>query len=365
MSNPEGNSTRTSTLTGAKALIEQRVAEAEARKKENAKQLQEQGYSEADVMALAEEAAAIREEIRSDKQPHRGMASNSIIELVQHELFSGEAAGHYTKTPIRPATKIPTGFTRFPFFVPHRRSKQLEMIDKNLSMEFKTPWGKGRKYGAPLNIDDEDVFLALGRMLQYELRGDTSLMPISVQDPMKRGPHANVHTLIATPVMIREQLGLKNGGGNNEKIYDSIERLGSTRLKFEAISGLDEYTGAIFSLFDVAWQRYEYDGVYYIQFSPIITEWLEKAFTYIDWDVRMALPNATSKAVHRFLSGQRKDYEISLEKLKGTIMNQSPVGEFKRELKAGFEVMKSLGWLKSWNIEGTGRKIPFKVIIER
>lgn len=365
MNNGDQTPTRAASINSTRALLDQRCEEAAEKKKEEEEQLREQGYSGADISGLGKEAKEIREEIRSDKRSHRGMASNTIVEIVQQELFAGESAGHYTKKPIQPATKYPTGLTRFPFFVPHRRSIQKQMVDAELSLAFETPWGKGLKTGKPLNVDDEDVFLALGRMLQYELRGDTKLMPISVQDPMGRGTNGNVHTLIATPVMIREQLGLKNGGGNNEKILDSIKRLASTRLEFEKMSGHDEYCGAIFSLFDVAWKRYEDDGVYYIQFSPVITEWLDKAFTYIDWDVRMALPNATSKAVHRFLSGQKKSYAIFAEKLKDTVMNKSSIAEFNRELKAGLEVMKDLGWLEEWEIEGTGRKVPFKVIIKR
>lgn len=365
MTNRENNSARPSTIASARALVEHRCEEAEKKQRLEAQFLQEQGYTPDDIAALDAEAKMIREEIRNDKQPHRGMASNSIVELVQGELFAGEAAGHYSKKAIAPESGIPLAMTRFGFFMPHERSSQKEMVDADLTLTFETPWGSAIKSGQPLNVDDEDVFLTLGRLKQHELHGDTSLMPISVQDPMGRGNAGNVHTLIATPAMIRDQLGLVKAGENNAKIFEAIKRMAMTRLQFERLSGFNQYTGTIISLFDVAWQRYEQDGVYYIQFSPIISEWFANDVTWIDWEVRMALPNATSKAVHRFLSGQRASYEIGNKKLQTTIMHRGLIGEFNRDLKKGLEVMKDMGWVTYWKIEGTGRKTPQKLIIER
>lgn len=347
------------------SLLQNRVAAAKAKQAEKAEHLEEQGYDAEAIEELQQEAEQLRNEVKGQSQPHRGRPSNSIVELVQAELFSGESAGHYTKSAIKPGSKMPRAITRFPFFVPHQRFNQKDLVGEDLSMAFETPWGRGRKFGSALNVDDEDVFLSLGRLQQYELRGDTSLMPIKVQDPLRRGRKASVHTLVATPGMIREQLGLKKSGANNAKIIDSIKRLASTRVELEAISGMDQYRGAVFSLFDVAWERFDNDGVFYIQFSPVISDWFENAFTWIDWDVRMALPNGASKAVHRFLSGQPKEYEIGAQKLKDTILYKRPMKDFLRELRAGFKEMKASGWLKEGVIEGTGRRVPFKIRIER
>ena len=364
MTRTVSKSDRPTNVGSTLALLDQRCQEAKEAQKEREAQNRELGFQTGDLATLKSENATMRKEVREGRQPYRGMASNSIVEIVQEELFAGEAIGHYSRKKIQPQSAIPRAMTRFGFFMPHERRVQKDLVDEELSLSFETPWGRAVKSGKPLNVSDEDVFLSLGRMQQYELCGNTKMMPISVQDPFKREA-ANVHTLIATPGMIREQLRLSKAGLNNKKIHDSIKRIATNRLEFEQLRGLDEYCGTVISLFDVAWQRYKDDGVYYIQFSPIISEWFADAVTYIDWDVRMALPNSTSKAVHRFLSGQPKNYEIGNEKLKKTILHQGAIGEFNRDIKKGFAVMKDMGWLKYWDIEGTGRKTKQKIIIER
>ncbi|MBT8039481.1 MAG: hypothetical protein KJN78_04535 [Gammaproteobacteria bacterium] len=352
--------------TGALAARMQRIAARLERKRFAQEQaLVQEGFSEQCIEQIVAENEAPRVADTADRQPYRGRDSKTIIEQAQLELIQGEQAGRYIKAPVDVSSEFPTTLTRLPIFVPGRRSNQRGLIDDDNAMALETAWGKIRKHGPPLTVGDEDTLMALGRLRQDELRGRAGRMPISVQDPLGKGRDLNVHVLYTTLAEIEAVFGTAKSGQAYKARLESIRRLAATRLDVERLSGAKLEKGTVFSLFDIAWNRWEKESLLFIQFSPIMTHWFENAFTYIDWNVRMAIPSDAGKAAHRFLSGQPKRYEIGAEKLRKNLLYQRAPKYFIRELRQSFGVMKDVGWLKRWHIEGNGRRVPQKIVIER
>lgn len=344
----------------------QRIAERLANKKrDNERNLLDEGFSIECVDRLVAEADEIRAEKAPERPRRRGRDTRSIIESAQMELLYGEQTGRFVKAPIDPSSEFPTTLTRLPIFVPGRRTSQKALVDDENAMALETAWGKIKKHGPPLTVRDEDTLMALGRLRQDELRGRGGRLPISVQDPLGKGADLNVHVLYTTLAEIESLFGTKKSGQAYKARMASIRRLAATRIDVERLSGSSVEKGTVFSLFDVAWNRWEEESVLYIQFSPIMTHWFENAFTYMDWNVRMAIASDVGRAAHRFLSGQPKTYEIGAEKLRQYLLYQRAPKYFVREMRDALQTMQEVGWLKRWSIDGNGRSVPQKIIIER
>ena len=334
-------------------------------KKNREREFAEHGYSPEKIAKLAVEAGPIGEGRSSQRcQPYRGRASNAIIQKAQLSLFDGERQGKFSKLPILPSSEFPTMLTRLPIFVPGRRSTQRRLIDKDNAMPFETPWGLGRKHGPPLTVHDEDTLLVLGMLRQDRLSGKGSKLPISVADMMGQGDEVQVHVLFTTLSEIEARFGNAKNGQMFKHRLDSIKRLASTRIEFEMLSDKAVSRGTIVSLMDVAWDQWEKEALLYIQFSPVMAYWYENAYSYLDWNVRMSLPD-TGKAIHRFLSSQPKKYAIYAEKLRKTIGYPRGAKYFARDMRESLRRMKDLDWLAGYRIEGTGRARPHKLIVSR
>ena len=99
-------------------------------------------------------------------------------------------------------------------------------------------------------------------------------------------------------------------------------------------------------------------------FTPAMAAWFEKAYTYINWNVRRQLSD-TGKALHRFLSGQPKHYEIHVKKLMTALGYPREYRRFTTDLRVACQQLKDCGWLTDWTIEGNGRKRPHKLMVAR
>ena len=292
--------------------------------------LARQGYSPEDVIAMQTEAPASK--TQDVWRSNRGRAGTQIIERAQMSLFESERRGQFLKAPLHPSSEFPTMLARLPIFVPGRRTSQRRMIDKDNAIPFETSWGRGRKHGPPLTVQDEDTLLVLGRLRQDRLRGRGARMPIKVMDVMGQGDDLHVHVLYTTLSEIENFIGHQKSGQNFRARLNSIKRLASTRLEVDVMSDKAVERGSVISLLDVAWEKWESDSVLYIQFSPVMAHWFEKAFTYLDLNVRMSLTD-TGKAIHRFLSSQPKSYAIGVEKLRSTIGYPRQAKYFLRDLR--------------------------------
>lgn len=298
---------------------------------------------------------------------NRGRASAAVIEEAQLSLFQLEREGQFTKQPLAPQSEFPTFLTRIPIFVPARRGTQRQLLDEDNALPFATSWGQGRKHGPPLTIYDEDTLIAIGRLRQNLLVGRPRNMPVPVSEVYSRNRDENVrvHVLYCMLSDIQNVCGTSQGGKNNQLRLDSIKRLAATRIEFDTKAS-DKFVsaGTTVSLIDVAWQEYAENAILYIQFSPVMAAWYEQAYTYIDWNVRRKLTDP-GKAIHRFLAGQPKSYEIYAKKLKETIGYPRSYNKFMADLREGLRRLEGEGWLTSWVIEGNGRSHPHKLVIRR
>jgi len=291
----------------------------------------------------------------------------SPIENAQLALFDLENSGRFSAHPIRPSTEHPTFLTRVPIFLPARRSNQRQCLEDDNSMRFNTSWGAGKKHGPPLTVYDEDTLMAIGRLRSKRLAGRPHNMPLPVTDLFKvpGRDDVNVHIVQCLLTDLQHECGTERGGNNNKLRLESVKRLAATTIELDTKTA-DKIVsrGTTFKLLDVAWQEYVDNAVLYIQFTPIMASWYENEYTYIDWNLRRKLTD-TGKAIHRFLASQPKTYEIRCELLMSTIQYLRDYKKFMLDLKTTLGDLKREGWIREWEITGTGRRTPHKLSIAR
>ena len=300
-------------------------------------------------------------------QPH----AESALERAQLNLFNMERVGRFDAIPISPSNEFPTFLTRVPIFIPNSRSSQNNMLDEDNSLPFKTSWGTGRRFGPPLNTYDEDTLFALAKLRQNLLVGSPSKMPVPVSEMYAdtQDHKVHVHTVFCKLVDIERVCGNTRGTKNYEKRLASIKRLAATRIELDQktrskLELSETRKGTFIGLLDVHWETFEQDAVLFIQFHPIVANWLENFRTYIDFEIRQKL-DPVGKAVHRFLSGQPKTYSINVVKLRDTIHYLGEHKKFMAKLRACLKKLQNEGWIEAWEITGTGRRIPHKLSIIR
>ena len=321
-----------------------------------------------DQVETIEQVANSKPVATSEKRINRpGRAAPAIREDAQRSMLQAEQSGQYLLLPFAPGSESPSLLTRLPIFSPARRSTQRSMMDEQNGIPFQTSWGSGVKYGPPLTTYDEDTLLALYRLRQYKVIGYPQNLPIAVSqmfiDPKTNKTHSHVlHCLVSE---INKMCGTPNGGRSHKDRLESVKYLSATSLVLDSKTA-EKYvgTGTTIRFMDVAWQEFDRTGVLYVQFSPIVTYWLENQYTFIDWEIRKQLTN-TGKAVHRFLSGQPREYTIFTKKLSETIGYPKAQNKFVQELRRSLDDLVELKWLHSYEIVGTGRATPFKLSISR
>lgn len=273
--------------------------------------------------------------------------------------------GRFESAQLNPSSEYPTFLTRTPIFPPSHRSSQKSLLDEDNAISFNTPWGQGRKFGAPLSVYDEDTLIAIGKLRSRRLNGDHHKMPIPLTHFPGTSERANIHACCCLISDIQKMCGTTKGGYANKLRLASLRRLSSVVIELTAKSK-DRYEsyGTSVKLIDVAWKEYEKNAVLYIQMSPLMSYWYDEEYTYIDWNIRKQL-SATGKSIHRFLSGQPKQYEISCKKLYDTIGYTRPYKKFMSDLRASLLKLHELTWVKTYHIEGNGLKTPHKLVINR
>ena len=295
-------------------------------------------------------------------------AKPSAIEEAQLSLFSAEAAGRFNSFPVFPSSEHPTFLTRIPIFVPSRRTNQRDLLDQDNSMAFETSWGAGKKHGPPLTVYDEDTLMAIGRLRSKCLAGYPHNMPVPVSALHRaKNNEEEIHVHIVHCMLsdLQEECCTRQGGKNNKLRLDSVKRLAATTIELDTKTANKVIgRGTTIKLIDVAWQEYLDNAILYIQFSPVMAAWYEREYTYINWEVRRKLHD-TGKAIHRFLAGQPKTYEIRTQLLMKTIQYMRAYKYFMEDLKTTMITLQEEGWISEWEIVGTGRRVPHKLIIKR
>lgn len=290
---------------------------------------------------------------------------------VEKALEKNEQQGLFVSYPISPGNEYPTLLTRLPIFRPTRNSHQKRLVNNEFALEFETPFGSGKRHGPPLTVRDEDTLIAITRLRSKRLYGHPQSLPIPIEDVYAHkdgNGTVGVHFVACSVDQINRELGLTDGGVNYKRTFDSVRRLGATRLELN-LKTHDRYlgpvqTGRMLSLIDVQWQTFKENGLLVILFSPVVAHWLENHLTYIDWSVRLKLDDL-GKCLHRFLSSQPKRYKGELAKIAATIGYDGPSKNIRQRFRRSLDKMIELSWLDSYMITGNGRSQPLVLSIKR
>ena len=259
-----------------------------------------------------------------------------------------------------------TAFTRIPVFIPVKNRKKYN-ADPEVGEVIETAWGRIRRFGAGLNIYDEDTLMGLMHCCrQRAITGKTSdvytyTQPKNGQNiiPGTDEPIITVHYGESSLYDINRYLGRGLGGCDYKKTRDSIRRL--SRVVFEIEYGK---SGEAFHANDLLFKLINKENAdghepFKVMFQPLVTELLATQLTYVDMNVRMQLSDL-GKAVHRFLSSQfssrRCEYKISTRRLYEIIGYQGEYKAFMRSLRSVvIPKLIETGWLKEGKVAGRGR----------
>jgi len=326
--------------------------------------------TEAERRAAAERR---KTEAKRARDMKRRYAANTTVQkrlaAVERDLERLEGQGFFVTYPIRPENEFPTLLTRLPIFRPTRRRHQHRLQDIDNALAFKTPFGDGKRHGPPLTVRDEDTLIALMRLRSRRMYGRPERLPVQITDiyATKAG-QVGVHCALCSIDDIVRQLGLTDGGENYKRTFESVKRLGATTLELN-LKTHDRYlglvhTGRMLPLIHVQWQVYERDGLLVVLFPPVIAQWLDKEYTYIDWKTRLQLDDL-GKCLHRFLSGQPKRYKNDVLKVADTIGYDGPKKNIKQRFGKSLRLLKELGWLQEYAFTGNGRSVPLVLHIQR
>lgn len=342
----------------AKSSLEQKL---EALQQKGRQRSTDQAIASIDEAEEGGAAPAVKQ--RSKRQQRQALHN------FQYSLFNDESSGLFETASLRPGTEFPSLFTRVPIFPVRRRGKKSKREDKDRAYQFVTSWGRGRVHGPPLNVYDEDTLIAIMRLRSQRIKGRPHHLPIPLSAyqaglPMLPDDDVSVHLLVCTLTEIVQMCGEK-GGKTNQLRLESIKRLGACVIEFDRQTRSKVgYRGTQMKILDIAWDVYDADAVLLIQIPPIMAQWLESDYTYIDPNIRRQLTD-TGKALHRFFSSQRKNYEIHAEKLIDVIGYERSYSEFMRDLRSTLDRLVQLGWIEHKHISGTGRNQPHKLEFRR
>lgn len=296
-------------------------------------------------------------------------STQTRLAAAERDLKRLEGQGFFASYPVKPQNEFPTLLTRLPIFRATRRRRQHKLQDVDNALSFTTPFGDGKRHGPPLTVRDEDTLIALMRLRSKRLYGRPEQLPVPIADIYEdKAGRVGVHFVVCSIDDVVRQLGLTDGGENYKRTFDSIKRLGATTLELN-LKTHERYlgsmkTGRMLQLLHVQWQVYERDGLLVILFPPVIAQWLENEYTYLDWRIRMQLDDL-GKCLHRFLSGQPKRYQTQALKLADTIGYDGPRKNIKQRVGRSLDKLIELEWLKSYTFTGNGRSVPLSILIER
>lgn len=330
-------------------------------------------------------AALTDEEIIKSQQPlekgsdtaskprqRHGLTSEKIVSQASEKLLRQEQMGLFTSIPIQAGNEFPTLIARLPIFPPVTAQTQRALLDKDNALPFTTAFGKGRRFGSLVTVRDEDVLQATARLRSHRLKGRGNLLPIKIQQVFAKGADEDyeVHFATFTLKQLCDELGWAKTGPNYKQALQSLRRINGIVIELE-VAKKERYFGSLatrgggFKLIDIAWDLYKEEGIIYCQFNPLVVMWLEKEFTYVNWNVRKQLSSSTARALHRYLSSQPPVYYDRLLKIAEAVGIWVPTKKLTPVVSAALDQMISIGWLSSYQITGTGRSTPKMLHVAR
>jgi hypothetical protein len=150
------------------------------------------------------------------------------------------------------------------------------------------------------------------------------------------------------------------GGRAITKRRESMENLAAITLKFQKPKGADALHGKPIQLIFIEYVATAEDACYYVQFHPLVSQWLEEYRTFLDFDIRRKL-SPLGKAMHRSLASQRSNrtFAIPLPEFFASIGAFGELRDRKREAIPQLQKLADLQFLESFAITGTGRRTPW------
>jgi hypothetical protein len=302
----------------------------------------------------------------------RGLTSSKIVSHASRHLLQQEQLGLFTSIPIQAGNEFPTLIARLPIFPPVSEDTQRELLDRDQALPFDTAFGKGRRFGPLLTVQDEDVLQATSRLRSHRLSGKGGQLPIKIQQMFARGSNElyEVHSAAFTPRQLCEELDLVKGGSSYKRVLESLRRINGTVIELE-VAKKERYFGSLatrgggFKLIDIAWDLYQEEGMIYCQFNPLVVMWLEKEFTYVNWNIRKQLTSPTARALHRYLSSQPANYSDKVLKIAGAVGIWVPNKKLTSVFLHAMDQLVKVGWLASYELTGTGRNTPKMLHVRR
>lgn len=299
--------------------------------------------------------------------PNRKLSTH-LLEDANDTLDKNQQLGLFDSYEITKTKSFPTLLGRLPIFIPGPSSRQKEMIDEDFALTFKTPFGRGRRFGPPVSCKDEEVLFALLRLSEKRLVGKGDRLPIALERSGQwltdEKNNLTVQITMATIGQIIEELGLRTKGGNNYKnVLASLKRLNQISIELETRKQ-DMYfgtswTGGKFRIVDIEWKTYTDQGLIFCQFTPLMVKWLKEHATYYSWDIRRQLKTDNGKTLHRFLSTQGNSYSQSLAYIADTIEWYGNRSRLKPQMQSILETLKDDHQWCDFRITGNGRKAPY------
>jgi hypothetical protein len=347
------------------AQIEQRSKETAERRAE-VEAAEQELFPSAEVVAEAVAEAQPPAVVEPKKKKRQAGIGKKLVKAADEKLVQAEQLGLFTTFPVSDKNLIPTLIARLPIFLPTPATRQTLLLDKDLAYCFETPFGKGRRFGPPVTIEDEDVLYAMLQLSERRLIGKGSKLPVPLNDADWLRDDNNdltVQVMIATVGQINQEIGLSRAGNNYKNTLAAIKRLGQVGIEIETRKSEmylgKSWTGETIRLVDLKWRAYNEEGLIFAQFSPIMVKWLREQATYYNWKIRRELKSANGKALHRFLSTQGNHYRKEIEYIADVI---GWYGDRNRLRPRMEQVMKQLRDKHDWctyEITGTGRANPF------
>lgn len=267
-------------------------------------------------------------------------------------------------------SKYPTLLAIVPLFAAGERENYT--TDQNKGQVYKLSRGRIRRIGAGLDVYDEDTLIAILQLgAEKKVVGPRESMPLAL--PSAGNKPTTVYKGLVTAGKINAFLGRGDGGADLERTRDSIRRLANQRLWFENVDDVNGMEGV--TDFFKYHGRTDLRGELLIQISPEMVNLLQQ-YQVINITVRRQL-NDSGKAVHRYLTPQPQHFDIAFDELAeaicydagGAALKRSLLGRKSTNKSPGrpnqLELMTELGFLRHWEITGTGRKTPFRLLVEK
>jgi len=271
---------------------------------------------------------------------------------------------------LSPSSEYPTPLTRLPLFPPVKKATARSIVGSGDWVALESRWDGGGVFrsGPGLTVFDEDTLFGLMMMRQQGMAGPADQLPITA--PPSHGPAGlapgnpvRVHALYCLVSQLESVIkghAPANGWGGRtlSKRRDSIDTLSRVMLKFIRPKGADAFHGQPIHLIFIEYIVNPKDACYYVQFHPLLSQWLEEYRTYIDFKIRRQL-SPLGKAIHRALASQRSNgvFDVPIIDFFQSIGASGGVADRKREAIPQLDKLCDLGFLDSYTFTGTGRSV--------